>query len=135
MSGTFMKLGALVLPAAAASFALLGTDAGDAHTSDPDAPMTCRIAVSKDRFGQTYEGEIHARTTVQGEYELTLVGRGGGSTRISQSGEFLVRAGETEVIGQATLGGTAASGVKAELTLRVGGKTYVCGTGDSTTRL
>jgi hypothetical protein len=135
MSGTSLKLGALVLPAAAASLAVLGLGAGDAHTADPDAPMTCRIAVTKSGFGHTYEGEIHARTTIEGQYELTLTGRGGGSTRISQSGDFLVRAGETEVIGQATLGGTAARNVEAELTLRVGGRTYVCGAGDKTTEL
>ena len=100
----------------------------NAHsTDDSDAPVNCEIAVSEGRYGHTYEGVIHANTTVKGSYELNFSKRGAnGSAMISQAGEFYVRAGDTETLGQATFGGLPPSAVDAELTLRWKGHKMTC---------
>lgn len=135
MTSIFKKIGAFVLPTAALSLSVLGLAAGtnaqsaDEDTAAPgDMPMQCQISVTKGGFGYTYAGVLHADEAVQGSYELTLSGRGGGRTNISQSGVFSVKAGGTQTLGQATLGGMSPDSVDAQLILHVDGKSYVCGT-------
>jgi len=122
------KFAKLVLPAAAMAMSVFGLAAGSsAHSTDDDAPMNCEIAVTKTRYGHTYEGVIHANTTVKGSYELNFSRRSSnGSSNISQAGDFYVRAGDTETLGQATFGGLPPSAVNAELTLRWKGHELTC---------
>lgn len=119
-------LGAIVLPSAALSLSAIGLTVGNAAESD--TPMQCEISVSKDRYGHTYKGLLKAAETVQGYYELNLAQRNGGYAVISQSGEFYVKAGDTQLLGQATFGGVSPDGVEAELVLHVDGKKYLCST-------
>lgn len=129
MTNLRTRLVAFVLPAAALSLSAFGLAAGsNAETPSEDPPMQCQITVSKDRFGYTYKGMIHADRTVQGSYELSISKRGGGTTNINQGGPFLVKAGRTETIGQASFGGMAPESVDARLLLHVDGKTYLCST-------
>jgi len=126
MAHKFVKL---ALPAAAMALSVFGLAAGSsAHsTNESAAPMTCEIAVSKGRYGHIYEGVIHANETVKGSYELNFSRRSSnGSSNISQAGDFYVRAGKTETLGQATFGGLPPSAVSAELTLRWKGHKMTC---------
>lgn len=108
MARNIKRLAKLVLPAAAVSMSVFGLAAGtSAHSKTAsDLPLNCEIAVSKGRYGHTYEGVIHATNTVNGTYELNISKRGSaGSAMISQSGNFRVAAGKSESLGQATFGG------------------------------
>ncbi|MDJ0825917.1 MAG: curli-like amyloid fiber formation chaperone CsgH [Rhodobacter sp.] len=122
-------LGKSVLPAAAMALSAIGLAAGsNAHSAaDRDLALSCEIAVSKGRYGHTYEGVVHADAAASGSYALTITKRGGGnSAMISQSGEFRVRAGQSETLGQATFGGLPPEDVDAELTLRWNGHRLIC---------
>ncbi len=131
MTHLFERLGKWGLPAAALSLGVFGLAAGtNAHstaTSAGDLPFDCEIAVSKGRYGHTYEGVVHAANTVKGTYELNIKKRGAsGRAMISQSGDFYVPAGGSETLGQATFGGLPPGAVDAELTLRWNGRTLSC---------
>ena len=123
------RLAKLILPAAAVSLSVFGLAAGsNAHSSqEGDLPLNCEIAVSKGRYGHTYEGVITAASTVKGSYELNIKKRGtSGRAMISQSGEFAIGAGKSETLGQATFGGLPPSSVEAELTIYWQGHTLTC---------
>jgi len=131
MTPFITRLGKLVLPAAALSMSVFGLAAGsNAHqteTNASDLPLDCKIAVTRGQYGHTYEGRVHADRTVKGTYELNITKRGGGgSSTISQSGEFYVAAGKTETLGMATFGGLPPSAVNAELTLHWNGTKLFC---------
>ena len=131
MAHNIKRLGKFALPAAALTLSVFGLAAGsNAHSTDTDAetaPLNCEIAVSKGRYGHTFEGVIHANTTVRGTYELNISKRGAhGSAMISQSGGFYVAAGKSETLGQATFGGLPPEAVDAELTLRWDGHEMTC---------
>ena len=123
-------LKALILPAAAATLSVTGLSAGSSAGSTAgtgEVPLNCEIAVTKGRYGHTYEGRVTARKTVSGTYELSITKRGGGgSSMISQSGEFYVPAGKTDTLGQATFGGLPPSSVNAELTIFWNGQRLFC---------
>ena len=131
MTHPFKRFGKLALPAAALSLSVFGlTATSNAHSKEANAgdlPLNCEIAVSKGRYGHTYEGVIHATGTVSGTYELNISKRGGsGRAMISQSGDFYVPAGTSETLGQATFGGMPPDAVDAELTLRFNGHKLAC---------
>lgn len=131
MTNFARKIGAYLIPAAALSLSGLGLVSGNAAESDAEddaLPMQCQISVSKDRFGHTFKGLLKATETVQGFYELNLAQRGNNHAVISQAGDFHVKAGDTQILGQATLGGMSLDSVEAELILHVNGKKYTCGT-------
>lgn len=133
MTHPFKSLTTLILPAAAISMSVLGLAAGSNAASNSNTasnlPLNCEIAVSKGRYGNTYEAIVHANMAVRGTYALNISKRGGGgSSTISQSGDFTLAAGKSETVGQATFGGTPASNVNAELTVRWNGQKMTCST-------
>jgi hypothetical protein len=122
---TLSKIG---IPAAALTLSVFGLAAGsDAHSSNGASPVDCEISITKGRYGYTYEGIVHASETANGTYELKINKRGSaGSAMISQSGDFSLRAGASETVGQATFGGLPPSSVNAELSIRWNGQTLAC---------
>ena len=131
MTHPFKRFGKLAIPAVVLSLSVFGLAAtSNAHSTDDNAgdlPLNCEIAVSKGRYGHTYEGVIHATSTVRGTYELNISKRGStGRAMISQSGDFYVPAGTSETLGQATFGGMPPDTVNAELTLRFNGHKLAC---------
>lgn len=119
-------IGALIVPAAALSG--LGLAATGAAESGDVLPMQCQITVQKARFGHSYTGVLKSDVPVQGTYEMTLEQNSGGSARIRQAGDFSLKAGETQTLGQATLGTSNPGAVQVELLLHVGGQTLSCAT-------
>lgn len=131
MTHPLKSLRTLILPAAAISISVLGlaagSNAGSNSNSASDLPLNCEIAVSKGRYGHTYEAVVHANKAVRGTYALSISKRsGGGSAMISQSGDFALAAGKSDTVGQATFGGTPPSAINAELTIRFNGQTMTC---------
>ncbi len=135
MTFSLTKLGKLALPATALTLSVFGLAAGtNAHSAEEaETPVNCEIAVSKGRYGHTYEGVVHADSTVRGTYELNISKRGAsGRAMISQSGNFYVPAGKSESLGRATFGGLPPEAVDAELTIRFDGTKMVCSTDTET---
>jgi len=125
------RLSKFLLPAAAVSLSVFGLAGGSTANTNTatarDLPLNCEIAVSKGRYGHTFEGRVHAERTIKGTYELNITKRGSaGNAMISQSGEFYVAAGKTETLGQATFGGLPPNAVNAELTLNWNGEKLFC---------
>lgn len=115
---TFKKtLGAILLPT------LVGLSAGSA-AAETKLPMQCQISVSKGQYGHNFRAVMKALETVNGFYELNLNGNG---AVISQAGDFYAKAGDTQVLGEATLGIATIDDVEAEFILHVGDTKYVCG--------
>lgn len=114
-------IGAILVPATAFAASAFGLTAVNAD--ETKAPMQCQISVKEDRYGHTFEAVMKAIDTVQGFYELNLTGKG---NVISQAGDFYVKAGDTQVLGNATLGVASPKDVDAELILHVNGKKYAC---------
>ena len=128
MTHLIKHLGKISLPAAALMLSVFGLAAGsNAHSPGGVAPVDCEISVTKDRYGYTYEGIVHATEAAYGSYELNIAKRGNaGSAMISQSGDFNLRAGGSETVGQATLGNASPSAVNVELLIRWNGFELTC---------
>jgi hypothetical protein len=98
-----------------------------ARVSAKDAgPLACALRITPGLFGLTFAGTAEAARDVVGTYALTIEKSGrSGSASISQAGEFRLRAGERETLGEATLNGKR-SEFDAALTLDVDGKRFAC---------
>lgn len=90
--------------------------------------LRCVLAVTE-RGGQLQiEGQVLAAEAVTGRYALTIAQTGrSGQNMIDQSGDFTARAGETVILGSASLSGTAAD-FDATLTLDYADATLRCPT-------
>jgi hypothetical protein len=87
-----------------------------------EGPLTCTVETTARGGMLTLEGVVTSDDAVRGDYHLR-VARGG--TLLNQGGPFRLSPGETARLGQVTLNGPA-SGLDAELTLEVSGRTYHC---------
>lgn len=92
------------------------------------APLPLRCALERSQSGGSVliEGRLEAVKPVFGSYDLAITRSGSaGSARIAQGGDFALAAGETALLGSATLNGPV-SGIEAKLTLTWEGRTYSC---------
>ncbi|WP_212524983.1 curli-like amyloid fiber formation chaperone CsgH [Actibacterium sp. MT2.3-13A] len=91
------------------------------------APLSCRIATGTGAQGVTLEARAMAGAQgAEGLYSLEVTRNGAsGSTAIRQGGDFSLRAGETAVLGQVTLGPDP-RGYAARLVLRWDGNEISC---------
>jgi len=96
-------------------------DAGAA----PAAGVTCEIRVVKRGRNMELKGIVHAAKATTGTYSFKIGNAGdGGSSVISQGGDFALAAGESEVVGEATL--SDADGLRARLSVSTGEGTTGC---------
>jgi hypothetical protein len=120
-------------PAAVLGLALIGLGAacaapGSAGGKMPGVagPLVCEIVVSGPRNAPSFAGEVRADRPVSGSYRMEIRSSGaGGSTLISQSGEFHAAPGAPARLGQATLSGDPAR-YHAELELYWNGHRLNC---------
>ena len=81
-----------------------GPDSGQAQAAD--GPLSCKIDVQKTADGVELQGVVTASKAGSGTYELEVLKSGsGGSSNISQDGEFDAAAGIPAKLGVVTLGG------------------------------
>lgn len=101
---------------AAAPFSLaLGTAA---MAEKPSSDLVCEIRSSPSGSGLRLEAVALARSAMSGEYEFVITKRGGGgSSNVSQGGDFQTGPGEETVLGEVTLGPGEGASVKAVLTV------------------
>jgi hypothetical protein len=85
-------------------------------------PFACSLVASSYGGSTHLEGRLQAREAISATY--TLIVRGPGLS-INQGGELTLLAGESTVLGQASVSG-AADGMDATLTVIVAGQTYAC---------
>lgn len=68
--------------------------------------LGCEINVARGSGGVSLSGVVHANKDVEGSYAFRITkSGGGGSSDISQSGDFSVAAGSSESVGSVSLGG------------------------------
>ncbi len=122
---TFSSLNIGLVVAVASTLGTLGATStpGDETANDP---LSCGIEVNETGGNARLEGWVLADKDSHGTYEMKIrkSGRGGSST-INQSGDFSVKAGETQALGTVLING-AKNQIDAKLLLHVNGKKFVC---------
>lgn len=114
------------LALALAAVGLGGACTSLSAASQGDKPLSCALVTSKSRHGTTLEARATAHAPVTGSYALDIEQRGtGGHAVIRQGGDFELRAGQTQTLGEVTLGGDPA-GYDATLSLRWNGDSVAC---------
>jgi hypothetical protein len=118
----------------AAATVLLGLGAAGFATADgqPEAnagssePIRCEIVASAASGMTALEGVLHTDTPISGSYSFRVVSSGGGgSSNISQGGEFFAGPNEPATLGTVMLGNSGGS-YKATLEVIANGKTIAC---------
>jgi hypothetical protein len=108
-----------------ATGAACATTVGDTDMADTQ-PIRCELNISESGNSVIIEAEARADRPMTGTYTLDIRGRSaGGSSMISQSGDFEISPGTPTQLGQATLGGRRAN-YSAELTVTSGGVRQTC---------
>jgi hypothetical protein len=93
---------------------------------DGAQPVWCEIQVKERGNSVALEGVVFAKTAVDGSYQLRVSkSGGGGSSNISQSGDFSAGPGVPSTLGTVTLGGDGGSYV-ARLTVMWDGGSIDC---------
>ncbi|MBF9057669.1 hypothetical protein HKCCSP123_00600 [Rhodobacterales bacterium HKCCSP123] len=112
----------IALATGLAAFALGCTALADQSGAPERGPLSCSVDVTGRGGMLTLEGVVTSNAALSGEYRLRVERRG---TLMNQGGPFRVAPGIPARVGQVTLNGPA-SGLDAELTLEVSGRTYRC---------
>ncbi|MDX2309500.1 MAG: curli-like amyloid fiber formation chaperone CsgH [Hyphomicrobium sp.] len=100
------------LAAVAAAGAVLMMDGAEAGTSG----VSCEIRATKSNAGVDLEAVVTSAKATTGTYKLMVSHSGvGGASDIEQAGDFTLEAGETAVVGEASVGG--ADVVRAKLSV------------------
>ena len=86
-----------------------GTGAEGAPEAPAAKPPACEIRVDQSGNGIILEGLVFGRADVSGSYHMQVQQKGLGSSRISQSGDFKVRAGTPGSLGIVSLAKGAGS--------------------------
>lgn len=105
--------------------ASIAASAGMASSGTASSGVECGIVRSSQNGMQLLQATILPPKAVSGEYRLTIQSASnGGSTNVSQGGEFVARANEQTTLGSVTVNANAHSTVSFELTAN--GKKYDC---------
>jgi hypothetical protein len=111
---------------AALGVGVIGVIASGIERVDASQPIRCEIQVKEYGSSVALEGVVFARSAAVGSYRLRVSKTGGGgSSDISQSGEFSAGPGEPSTLGSVTLGGDGGSYV-ARLTVTWDGGSIEC---------
>jgi hypothetical protein len=129
-SPIFMGVAALFMTACA--MALGGTSGPGQAQGTPSAspvqgaaqllPFACSLVARAEDGGTALEARLQAREALAASYVLEVRGPG---VSIDQSGDTALAAGETTVLGEASVSGSVES-LDATLTVRVEGRDYEC---------
>ncbi|TNC52030.1 hypothetical protein FHG66_04320 [Rubellimicrobium rubrum] len=126
-SPLLMALAALVLTACAMAMGGPGPARGGPNippvigTATP-LPFACALVARQQGGNLALEGRIDARDAVSGTYDLTVRGPG---VSIDQSGDLLIPAGASDVLGQASVPGRLAD-LETAMTITTRGRTVTC---------
>ena len=124
MSKLFVAVG-IASALAAGSMAAGSTPSANTPATAGDRNLSCEVRATRTGNGVQLAALVHAHRPASGEYDLVITKLGaGGSSDISQGGEFAVAAGSTSVLGTAELGLEEHARFTARLTLHdAGGNT------------
>ena len=114
-------IAALLAPFAAAQ------EPGIAMASKTSSALACEIRSTPTPGGVRLEAIVMSSVGVSGEYDLIVAKSGGGGTsNISQGGDFEVGPGEETLLGEVTLGAGEQTHVTADLTVTSTDGTLSC---------
>jgi hypothetical protein len=85
-------------------------------------PFSCELLARPTGRGTELEGRLDARDAFSGSYELRVRGPG---VAVDQAGELSLAAGQSALLGQASLSGNLSS-LDASLTVTGQGRTVTC---------
>ena len=102
---------ALVEPAPAPAAAFTAT-------SYDEAPLTCEVRSRRTANGVLIQARAFADRDIDASYNLRIVKSGGGNaSEVSQSGDFLLAAGDSAVLGENEMSFERGSRLRAQLTI------------------
>jgi len=95
------------------------------------APLQCGLEMHQQANYVRLKGWVVSSRARQGEYKMHIhKSAGGGTSTISQSGDFTLAAGKTQTLSTSVMNGTTAS-IKAELNVTWHGQVFACTVGDA----
>lgn len=87
--------------------------------------LACGVSTQNAHNMLTLEGVVQSVEAISGEYRFALKSSGaGGSSNISQGGQFSTRAGESVSLGKMTV--NAGSNTNIDFSITTGGRKYDC---------
>lgn len=108
-----LAVGALALAGAAA------------HATGNDGDFNCGISTQSERGLMAIEGVLQSPTALSGEYRFALRSNSsGGSTHVSQGGQFSAAAGAPVSLGKVMV--NAGSTIDVDFSVETGGKRFDC---------
>lgn len=121
----FTTTGRLAATATALLLGLGGAAAIGGQSARSDGPVRCEIVTSTGGGMTMLESVVHADRRAGGTYDFRVASAsGGGSSGISQGGEFFAEAGETVSLGRVSIG--SGSAYDARLEISFGGERATC---------
>ena len=108
------------------AIAALGIAGVAANAESPQATdLACGVSTQTEHGMLVVEGVFQSATALNGDYRFALKSQGaGGSTNISQGGQFSAAAGTAVSLGRVMI--NAGSDVDVDFTVSAGGKTLNC---------
>lgn len=87
-------------------------------TSYDEAPLTCEVRSRRTANGVLIQARAFADRDIDASYNLRIVKSGGGNaSEVSQSGDFLLAAGDSAVLGENEMSFERGSRLRAQLTI------------------
>ena len=87
-------------------------------TSYDEAPLTCEVRSRRTANGVLIQARAFADRDIDASYDLHIVKSGGGNaSEVSQSGDFLLAAGDSAVLGENEMSFERGSRLRAQLTI------------------
>lgn len=87
-------------------------------TSYDEAPLTCEVRSRRTANGVLIQARAFADRDIDASYDLRIVKSGGGNaSEVSQSGDFLLAAGDSAVLGENEMSFERGSRLRAQLTI------------------
>lgn len=127
----FTALAVVGLSLAALAVSQTSTPAHEPQPEDhvmASAPL-CSLSTQAAGRGLILSAQVSPETTMTGTFSLAVTRQSGGnSAKIRQGGAFEAPGGETTLLSMSSF--NSADGLEAALSLKVGGKTIDCDTGE-----
>lgn len=120
----YSRIGSGIIALAALGIAAVGANA-DTSAAPQNAGLACGVSTATERGMLTIEGVLESRKALSGEYRFAIRSQSaGGSSNISQGGEFSAAPGAAVSLGHVMV--NAGSAVTIDFVVKAGGKQFDC---------
>ena len=120
----YARIGSGLIALAALGIAAVGANA-DSSAAPRNAGLSCGVTTVTERGMLTIEGVVESQKALVGEYRFAIRSQGaGGSSNISQGGEFSAAPGAPVPLGHVMV--NAGRGVTIDFVVKTGGQQFDC---------